>query len=366
MRVYIWDISNLISSASKPLTSNFLHSHKAIAVRRLKTMNTFMIYGATGYTGRLASQYSKSVGINPVVAGRSDGSVKQLASLLGVSYRTFGVDDRQAVDSCLRGIRVLLNCAGPFARTAEPLMDACIRCGVHYLDISAELISYQLADQKNDEAGAANVMLLPGCGGSVAMLGCLAGHAVKSVKKVTSIDIALFVAGTMSRGSAVSAAQSVTAECLQRRNGHLIKQNVQDTVEFDFDDGKGLVKCSPVTLPDLLTIWKSTNSPNIKAFFHVSGDAFPTGELAALPDGPTMEQRKESPYHAAVAVKADDGTIKRTVLHTANGYDFTSVACIKAAKRVLDGEAKGGFQTPAITFGSDFVTTILGSTLKDM
>jgi short subunit dehydrogenase-like uncharacterized protein len=329
-------------------------------------MTTFMIYGATGYTGRLASQYSKSIGIDFVAAGRNDGSVKQLASLLEVPYRTFGVDDRQAIDSCLRGIRVLLNCAGPFARTAEPLMDACIRCGVHYLDISAELISYQLAEQKNDEAVAANVMLLPGSGGSVTMLGCLAGHAVESVKKVTSIDIALLVAGTMSRGSAVSAGQSVTAECLQSRNGHLIKQNAQDTVDFDFDNGKGLVKCYPVTLPDLLTIWKSTNSPNIKIFVHVSGDAFPTGDLAALPDGPTMEQRKESPYHAAVIVKADDGTVKRTVLHSVNGYDFTSVACIKAAKRVLDGEAKGGFQTPAITFGSDFVTTILGSTLKDM
>ncbi|KAL7907078.1 Saccharopine dehydrogenase domain-containing protein [Trichoderma velutinum] len=329
-------------------------------------MANFMIYGATGYTGRLASEYSKSIGLNAVVAGRSTGSIKQLADSLGFSYRTFDANDRQAVDENLRGIRVLLNCAGPFARTAEPLMDACIRSGVHYLDVSAELISYQLAEQKNDEAKAANVMLLPGCGGSVAMLGCLAGHAIKSINKVTSIDIALFVAGAMSRGSAISAAEGVTAETLQRQNGQLIEHKVQDTAEFDFDDGKGSVSCFPVTLPDLLTIWKSTDSPNIKTFVHVSGNAFPTGDLAALPDGPTADERKANPYHAAVVAKGEDGAIKKAVLHTANGYEFTSVACIEAAKRVLDGKAKGGFQTPVIAFGSDFVTTILGSTLKDI
>ncbi|KAM6476459.1 Saccharopine dehydrogenase-domain-containing protein [Trichoderma sp. SZMC 28011] len=329
-------------------------------------MADFMIYGATGYTGRLASEYSKSIGLNPVIAGRSTDRVKQLADSLGFSYRTFDVNDRQALDNGLQGISVLLSCAGPYSRTAEPLMDACIRSGVHYLDVSAELISYQLAEQKNDEAKAANVMLLPGCGGSVAMLGCLAGHAIKTINKVTSIDIALFVSGTISRGSAISTAEGVTAECLKRQNGQLIEQNVQDTAEFDFDDGKGSVSCFPVTLPDLLTIWKSTNTPNIKTFVHVSGGAFPTGDLATLPDGPTAEQRKENRYHAAVVAKGDDGTIKRAVLHTPNGYDFTSVACIEAARRVLDGKAKGGFQTPAVTFGSDFVTTILGSTLKDM
>lgn len=39
---------------------------------------------------------------------------------------------------------------------------------------------------------------------------------------------------------------------------------------------------------------------------------------------------------------------------------------MKAVKRVLDGEAKGGFQTPATIFGSGFVTTILGSVLEVM
>ncbi|RFU77340.1 saccharopine dehydrogenase [Trichoderma arundinaceum] len=319
-------------------------------------MVEFMIYGATGYTGRLASEYSKSLGMNFIVAGRNDGSVKQIASSLEVPYRVFNTDDRQILDSSLRGIRVLLNCAGPFMRTAEPLIDACIRCGIHYLDISAELTSYRLVEERDGKAKAANVMLLPGCGGSVAMLGCLAGHAVNRNEAATSIDVALFVAGSMSRGSAISAA-GLTPECLQRQDGNLIKQNPQNIAQFDFDDGEGLVDCSPVTLPDLITMWKSTKSPNIKTFVHVSGDAFPVGDLSALPDGPTTEQRRENLYHAAVTVTTEAGITKKAVLHTANGYDFTSVASVEAARRVLDGQFRGGFQTPANMFGSGFFST---------
>jgi hypothetical protein len=36
----------------------------------------------------------ESIDVNHAVAGRSDGSIPQLASLLGGLYRTFGIDDR--------------------------------------------------------------------------------------------------------------------------------------------------------------------------------------------------------------------------------------------------------------------------------
>ncbi|MEG8026418.1 saccharopine dehydrogenase NADP-binding domain-containing protein [Sphingomonas aurantiaca] len=60
-----------------------------------------------------------------------------LASL-GLEYRLFAVDDLPASTAALSDIDVLLNCAGPFMLTAEPLMKACIESGVHYLDIAAE------------------------------------------------------------------------------------------------------------------------------------------------------------------------------------------------------------------------------------
>ncbi|KAL2802501.1 hypothetical protein BJX63DRAFT_426034 [Aspergillus granulosus] len=203
------------------------------------------------------------------------------------------------IDTALKGITVLLNCAGPFFRTAEPLINACIRNKVHYLDIAAELDSYKLADKHDTQAKAANVMLLPGCGGSVAMLGCLASHAYSPA---------------------------------------------------GFDNGSGPVTNYPVTMPDLITLRRSTKVPNIRTFVHAAGDAFPTGDLAAWPDGPTAEQRDAAPYHAVIAVTAVDGDVKRSVLHTVNGYTFTGKASVEGASRV---------------FGSRFVEVVGGSSIKD-
>ncbi|KAK7430949.1 hypothetical protein QQZ08_002478 [Neonectria magnoliae] len=329
-------------------------------------MSTLMIYGAAGYTGRMASLHAKSLGLDFLLAGRTEAKVKDFASSLNVPYRVFDVNNAQLIDSALGGISVILNCAGPFMRTAEPLMMACIRNGVHYLDIAAELDSYRLADQSDEEAKGANVMLMPGCGGSVAMLGCLAGHTIGYVKNPASIDIALHVAGSMSRGSAASAAENLTTERLQRVNGILVPDDVGDTRQFDFNNGKGPVFAFPVTLPDLTTIWRSTNVANIRTFVHVSGDTFPTEDIAEMPDGPTAEQREASPYHAAVIVTESNGTVRRAVLHTVNGYTFTGLASVEAAKRVLGGHFRAGFQTPAGIFGNDFVQTIANSIIKDL
>ncbi|KPM43043.1 hypothetical protein AK830_g3507 [Neonectria ditissima] len=329
-------------------------------------MSPLIIYGATGYTGGMASLHAKSLALNFMLAGRSEAKTKGLAASLNVPYRIFDITAAQIIDPALKGISVVLNCAGPFMHTAEPLMRACIRTGAHYLDIAAELDSYRLAEELDEEAKRANVMLMPGCGGSVAMLGCLVGHVLEDVANPTSIEIALHVAGSMSRGSAITAAKNMTSECLQRLNGELVPDEAGNTRHFDFDNGKGKVAAFPVTLPDLITIWRSTGVADIRTFVHASGDAFPTEEIAEMPDGPTAEQREASPYHAAVMVSEANGSVRRAVLHTVNGYTFTGLASVEAAKRVLGGQVRGGFQTPAIVFGNEFVETIADSVIKDL
>lgn len=130
-----------------------------------------MIYGAAGHTGRMACAHATALGLQPIIAGRNEAVLAGLASELGRPHRVFALDDSQAVDRGLSGVAVLLNCAGPFMHTAEPLMRAAIRAGVHYLDVAAEMDSYRLAETLDDEAKRSGVMLMPGSGGSVAMLG---------------------------------------------------------------------------------------------------------------------------------------------------------------------------------------------------
>lgn len=319
-------------------------------------MNTLMIYGASGYTGRMATEYAKAAGLNVIVAGRDESKVTGLATKLGCRSMVFSLDDAAKVDKALVGVTVLLNCAGPYHRTAKILMRAAINTGCHYLDIAAELDSYKFAELLDNEAKAAGVLLLPGSGGSVAMLGCLAGYAAEQVTQACKVRIALHVTGSMSRGSAISASENLTTTTLCRRNGELEAQNAGNIQMFDF--GTGLVPCFPVTLPDLLTIWHATKIPNIETFVHVSGNAFPEGELTTLPDGPSPQEREANRYQAAVYITDQQGIVSRAILDTVNGYTFTPLAAVEAARRVLNGEIKPGYQTPAGLFGNQFATFI--------
>lgn len=327
-------------------------------------MQKLMIYGAGGYTGRMAAEQAHAAGLPLVLGGRSNDGLFHLCKRLDADGRIFELSDSDAIEKALADVSAVLNCAGPYMDTAEPLMRAAIRSGVHYLDIAAELDSYRLAEALDDDAKAAGVMLLPGSGGSVAMLGCLAGHAAKRVNKPRKVAVALHVAGSMSRGSAISASRNLVSETLMLYEGQVTPRPAGETAMFDF--GAGEVPCFAVTLPDIITIGRSTGIPDVETYVHVSGSAFPEGDLAALPDGPDAAEREANRYQAAVEVTAEDGAIARSVLDTVNGYSFTPMAAAEAAGRVLAGEVRAGFQTPAGLFGDGFAETIADTRIIDL
>jgi len=287
------------------------------------------------------------------------------STALGVPSRVFDLVDEAVIDDNLVGITVLLNCAGPFQQTAKRLTNACIRNRVHYLDTSAELISYDYAEQNDTAAKAAGVMLIPGCGGSTAMLGCPAARILDRIDgPVVSVDLALDVSGPMSRGSAITASQNIKAETLKRYDGALTSRKATDTALFDF--GQGPVDCFPVTLPDLVTVHKFFGVPTIRTFAHASGTAFPSGDLEALPAGPTAEERDASPYDAAISVTTASGDVQRATLHSVNGYTYIAIVSAEAARRVLAGQVVPGFQMSAIPFGSDFADSVAGDVVSSI
>ncbi|NVZ50311.1 saccharopine dehydrogenase NADP-binding domain-containing protein [Pseudomonas sp. B6002] len=318
-------------------------------------MKTLMIYGATGYTGRMAAHHAKTLGLNLVLAGRNAERLVSLAVELDVPYRVFTADTAQ-----LEGIDVLLNFAGPFAQTAAALMRACIANGTDYLDITAEINVYRLAEQLGAEA---DVMLLPGVGWDVVPTDCLAMHVAGRVQQPHSLKIALQVPGAMSRGSAMSVSEIIGAGVMARLDGQLVATPDAQPQHLDFGDGP--VLCAPLSFGDLVTAWHSSAIPNIAMFVHITGEAFPEGDLSLLPDGPTQGQRDAHRARAVAEVIGIDGTVARSVIETVNGYSYTPLAAVEAALRVLGGERRAGFETPARLFGVGFAQTIAGTRITD-
>ncbi|MGO7591676.1 hypothetical protein [Rhizobium leguminosarum] len=152
-------------------------------------------------------------------------------------------------------------------------------------------------------------------------------------------------------------------ETLHLVDGELVTRSPEDLRDFDF--GSGPQSSFPVTLPDLVTIRQATGVPHIETFVHVTAGSFPTGDIKNMPTGPSFEECAANRYHAAVEVTDADGTVVRSVLDTVNGYTFTTMAAAEAARRVLTGEVRPGFQTPAGLFGNGFAETIADTRITD-
>ena len=77
-----------------------------------------LLYGATGYTGRLIAQRLAAAGVEVVLAGRDPEGVRRMAEPLGLAWTAFALDDASSADRALHGIGVVLHAAGPFEHTA--------------------------------------------------------------------------------------------------------------------------------------------------------------------------------------------------------------------------------------------------------
>ena len=105
-----------------------------------------VLYGAGGFTGKqTAAYFSKHAppGLRWAIAGRNRDKLETVRAEVGGPARAEDVliadsRDQAAVDAVVSRTRVVLNTAGPFALYGTPVVDACVRFGAHYVDITGE------------------------------------------------------------------------------------------------------------------------------------------------------------------------------------------------------------------------------------
>ena len=85
----------------------------------MKRTGRFLIYGATGFTGKLTARTAKERGLKPILAGRNRAKLMAVADPLGFQYRAFELSDPHAIDAALGEVDVVLHIAGPFLPPAN-------------------------------------------------------------------------------------------------------------------------------------------------------------------------------------------------------------------------------------------------------
>src|SRR5262245_9289082 len=126
--------------------------------------DALMIYGATGYTGRLMVAEALALGLAPVLGGRDEAKLAGMAHELGLEYRVARLADSGRLGKALSDVQVVLHAAGPFSETAAPMVDACLRTGTHYLDITGEMVVIEALAQHHAEFRRHGLMLMPAVG----------------------------------------------------------------------------------------------------------------------------------------------------------------------------------------------------------
>ncbi len=151
-----------------------------------------LLYGATGYSGRLIAAEAKARDMakaqtprefRMILAARDGKRLREVAEENCMDYRVFALDDRAEIRSGLDGIDVLINAAGPFARTAEPLAKAALQAGCHYVDINGEVDVYMKLDDLGWRAARRNLAMVCGAGNTAAASDLLLDSALRGLAR---------------------------------------------------------------------------------------------------------------------------------------------------------------------------------------
>jgi short subunit dehydrogenase-like uncharacterized protein len=346
--------------------------------------NTFLIYGANGYTGELITRYAAERGMKPILAGRNAIAIEELAKKHHLDYRVFALDETARVDSALQEVDMVLHCAGPFSLTSRPMVEACLRNKRHYTDITGEIAVFESMARLDDKAKASEVMVMPGVGFDVVPSDCLAKHLKDRLPTATHLSLAFYGMGRISHGTQATMTMNVGRGGAIRKDGKITPVAAAwKSREIDF----GEVKKIGTTIPwgDVATAYYSTGIPNIEVFTVMPKQNLKMLKLSRYigwllatkpvqeylqkqipPGGPSDEERAKGKTYLWGEASDLNGNRVESRLQTPEGYTITALAALNIAQKILDGNFQPGFQTPAKAYGADLVLEIDGVNRQDV
>ncbi|MEH1809866.1 saccharopine dehydrogenase family protein [Nostoc sp.] len=349
-----------------------------------------LLYGATGYAGKLIAESAKNNGLELILAGRNQSSLAAVANELSLDFRVFGLDAPQVIARSLEDIIAVINCSGPFSKTSKPLVDACLQTKTHYLDIAGEVPEFQALQARDAEAKSAGIMLLPGVGFGVVPTDCVAAYLKQKLAmsttgyaNATRLILIYETVGGVSQGTANTVLPTLHHIGVVREAGKLIPSRpASKRRKIDFGYGPVTAVTNPWRA-DIITAFQTTGIPNIEVYTVFPNPVRFLMELSqylgwlfnsslfqsalaslikTLPTGPTAAERAKGQVRVIGIAEDETGQQVSAKLLGPEAYDFTALAAVAVIKRVIQGEVKVGFQTPASVYGADFVLEIPGIT----
>lgn len=329
--------------------------------------STVAVFGAYGHTGRFVVAELRDRGFVPLLSGRDADKLRALAaSHPGLDARPASVDDPASLERALAGAAAVINCAGPFAATAAPVIEAALRAGIPYVDVAAEIeANVDTFAHFTDRARAAGAVIVP----AMAFYGGLGDLlATAAMGDWTAADEAHIAYG-LSSWHPTAGTRAASKVSRQRRNGRRVRytngrleyrDDDPPTLEWPFPDPMGArAVIGEFTMADVVTVPSHLAIPEVCTYMTVEA-----ARDVAAPDTPAptaVDERRRSAQTFLVDVVVRSGGAERRAV--ASGQDIYAVSAplaVEAVHRVLTGQARtvGVASAGAIFDAPDFLRAL--------
>jgi len=344
------------------------------------SIKTFMVYGANGFTGQLIVKEALKKGLRPVIAGRNQLFIETLSTQLSLDYKIFNLNLPSEVSSGIAEVDLVLNCAGPFSQTAEPIVKACLDAKKHYVDITTEVMALEMLRQRNVLAKQRNIMILAGVGFEVVATDCLAATLKKMLPNANKLVLANDVRGGYSKGVVKTILEALKLGGLVRENGMVKKTQLgHKTLEVEFAGVQKHTICVPGA--DISTAFHSTGIPNIEVFRAIPRNKIWQLKLLrylgplAKPDfiqkvvkklvdrsfkNPDSFELSGNRSYVWGKVENESGESHEARISLPNSYLSTAESAIAVVTHFMKNEPEVGVHTPSELLGEHFVRTLSG------
>jgi short subunit dehydrogenase-like uncharacterized protein len=348
-----------------------------------------VLYGATGYTGRLIAEDLADQEARFAIAGRSRERLEDVADELDAEPEIFevAVDEPERLEAMAGQADAVASAAGPFNDLGPPVMNAALRAGTHFVDTTGEQAYLRWAHEQDARAREAGVTVVNATGFDVVPSDLAAYLAADALDEVDSVDLALATNSRLSDGTQRTMAAS-TGDWWEFKHGRFHDavpgRHLRTFAYPDRDE-----ESTGVFIPwgDCATAPRSTGADNVRTFFVLDEDRarkynllWPVQWLVAklplvdrllqarAPDdrgGPSEEEREESWFSILAEARGPEGT-RRALVEGTDPYGLTGAATSRMALGLARGEWQAeGVLTSTQAFGPERVPKLVPEFIEE-
>jgi short subunit dehydrogenase-like uncharacterized protein len=331
-----------------------------------------MLYGAYGTTGRLILKEALKRGHRPLLGGRDPSRLSALAAEADLEALPLDLN----ASGSLNGVSAVLNAAGPYHLTGEPLRRRCLEAGVSYLDVNGEMQDFVAALGADTEARKRGVAVIPGAGFGVVFGEALAAHAAQRLGDASWLRLSFATANALQSNGAVRSTAAVMAA-----GGYAVEDGVLRERPIAYRTWRVAdARYAAAPRPELVAALRVTGIPEILAGVPLSLPAAMLMRFAGKLVGRMMLRTSaragaEKPaatingaeFRSRVWAEAGNAAGRRIacMLETGEGYQMAATAAVHSVEKAL-AERPIGALTPAQAFGARFAVSLPDTRIVDL